>query len=133
MLRATLMALALALSAAPVSAGVSDDAAAAYVRGDYAEAARLYRILAEQGDAGAQYNLGVMYDYGDVPQDDVEAVKWYRRAAKQGDAGAQVMLGAVYADGLGVSQDDVLAHMWFNLVVRTKRKIPFPRIANALV
>jgi TPR repeat protein len=120
MLRAALMALALALSAAPVSAGVSDDAAAAY-------------ILAEQGDAGAQYNLGVMYDYGDVPQDDVEAVKWYRRAAKQGDAGAQVMLGAVYADGLGVSQDDVLAHMWFNLVVRTKRKIPFPRIANALV
>jgi TPR repeat protein len=77
MLRATLMALALALSAAPVSAGVSDDAAAAYVRGDYAEAARLYRILAEQGNADAQSNLGFMYSNGHgVPQDYAQAMKW---------------------------------------------------------
>ena len=37
---------------------------AAYMRGDYAAALREYRPLAEQGDATAQYSLGVMYRLG---------------------------------------------------------------------
>ena len=42
---------------------------------------------AEQGNAAAQYNLGVMYDNGEgVPQDYAEAAKWYRLAAEQGEA-----------------------------------------------
>jgi len=42
----------------------------AYQRGDYATAVRLWRPPAEQGNAEAQYNLGVMYAEGDgVPQD----------------------------------------------------------------
>ena len=54
---------------------------------DYAEAVKWYRKAADQGDAFAQYNLGVMYDNGEgVPQDQAEAVKWYRKAAEQGDA-----------------------------------------------
>ena len=41
----------------------------------------------EQGDASAQYNLGVMYATGrGVPEDGTEAVRWYRAAAEQGDA-----------------------------------------------
>ena len=40
---------------------------------------------------------------------------WYRRAAEQGDVDAQVSLGMVYADGIGVPQDYVEAHKWFNL------------------
>ena len=52
---------------------------------DYAEAVKWYRLAAEQGDADAQYNLGLMYDNGNgVPQDYKEAVKWYRLAAEQG-------------------------------------------------
>lgn len=42
-------------------------------------------------------------------------MKWYRKAADQGQAGAQSNLGVCYANGRGVSQDDVLANMWFNL------------------
>ncbi len=54
-----------------------DEAAAAYQRGDYATAIRELRPLADQGNAGAQYNLGNMYENGrGVPQDDAEAVKW---------------------------------------------------------
>ena len=35
------------------------------------------RARAEQGDADAQHNLGVMYATGrGVPQDDAEAVRW---------------------------------------------------------
>ena len=41
------------------------------------------RALAEQGDAVAQNNLGLMYANGrGVPEDDAEAVRWYRLAAE---------------------------------------------------
>ena len=71
---------------------------------------------AEQGDAGAQSNLGVMYTNGQgVLQDDEEAVKWYKEAAEQGHAGAQSNLGVMYDKGLGVAQDYVQAHKWYNL------------------
>ena len=44
----------------------------------------------DQGDADAQYNLGVLYSKGwGVPQDRAESVKWYRKAAHRGDATAQ--------------------------------------------
>ncbi len=73
-----------------------------------------YRRAAEQGDARAQYNLGVMYAEGlGVPQDAAAAVAWYRRAAEQGDATAQNNLGAMYAEGLGVPQDAVEAVAWY--------------------
>lgn len=46
-------------------------------------AARWRRRRAEQGDARAQFGLGLMYDAGQgVPQDDSEAAKWYRKAAE---------------------------------------------------
>jgi TPR repeat protein len=58
---------------------------------------RWYRLAADQGDADAQFNLGVMYDTGrGVPQDDAEAERWYRLAADQGDANAQSNLGVMY-------------------------------------
>jgi len=61
------------------------------------------RQQAEQGDAIAQYNLGVMYSTGQgVPEDDVEAVAWWRKAADQGQASAQHFLGVSYVSGQGV-------------------------------
>ena len=58
---------------------------------------------AKQGEAYAQYNLGVMYDVGmGVPENDAEAVKWYRKAADQGLAVAQTNLGLMYENGRGV-------------------------------
>jgi TPR repeat protein len=83
---------------------------------DYKEAARLYGLAAAQGNANAQYNLGVMYDNGTgVAQDYKEAVRLYRLAAAQGDARAQSNLGTMYEFGTGVAQDYVRAHMWYNL------------------
>ena len=49
---------------APGSAGPFEDGVSAFVRGDYITARRLWRPLAEQGDAKAQFNLGVMYVRG---------------------------------------------------------------------
>ena len=78
----------------------------AYEGGDFATALKEWRPLAEQGDADAQYNLGVMYDNGDgVAQDYAEAVRWFRLAAEQGYAYAQSNLGVMYQNGNGVVQD----------------------------
>ena len=83
---------------------------------DYAEAARWYRIAADQGHADAPYDLGLMYQKGQgVPQDYAAAMKWYRIAAEQGDADAQNNLGVMYDFGQGVPQDYVHAHKWYNL------------------
>ena len=72
--------------------------------------------LAEQGDADAQFKLGVMYDNGEgVPQDYTEAAKWFRLAAEQGDAWAQYFLGVRYANGEGVPQDYTEAVKWYRL------------------
>ena len=72
--------------------------------------------LPTQGDATAQFNLGVMHADGrGVLKDEAEAVRWYRLAADQGHAGAQFNLGVMHADGRGVLKDSVLAHMWSNI------------------
>ena len=87
----------------------------AYNSGDYATASAL-DTLANQGNASAQYNLGVMYANGHgVPQDHKTAVKWYTLAANQGDAHAQYNLGLAYETGRGVPQNYVYAHMRLNI------------------
>ena len=81
-----------------------------------AEAVKWYRKAADQGDADAQYNLGVMYASGEgVPENDAEAVKWYRKAADQGDADAQHNLGVIYANGEGVPENNILAYVWWSI------------------
>lgn len=105
--------LLLCLSAA-VSAGPLDDATAAWKAKDYATLSRILRPLAEQGEAWAQYNLGLMYDNGDgVPQDYAAALRWYRKAADQGFSLAQYSLGLMYFHGQGVRQDYAVAVGWY--------------------
>ena len=85
-------------------------------RGDYATALRLLRPLADQGDAVAQFYLGLMYDNGrGVPQNYAEAVKWYRLAADQGNANAQFNLGVMYANGRGCRRTTPRRVKWFRL------------------
>jgi len=75
--------LGLLLAVGSAGADEVSDGLDAYNRGDYAEARKLLRPAAEQGEALAQTVLGAMYDSGrGVPQDDAEAVKWYRLAAE---------------------------------------------------
>ena len=93
-----------------------ENAADAFEREDYETAYKLILPLAEQGDAYAQFNLGLMYGNGlGVPQEYKEAEKWYRLSAEQGHPEAQYNLGQMYRIGQGVQQDHVLAHMWWNL------------------
>jgi len=107
--------LALACGERALAASV-EDGQAAYNMGDYKTALEVWQPLAEQGNARAQNNLGVMYENGKgVPQNIAEAVKWYRLAAQQGYAGAQNNLGLIYAIGRGIKRDPLRAYMWFSL------------------
>ena len=82
-LRSGFLALAVMLAlTVPADAGPFEDGEAAYERGDYAAALKIWRPLAEQGDAKAQVNLGYMYAIGrGVPQDNVLAHMWFDLAA----------------------------------------------------
>ena len=95
-------------------AGPIDDGLNAWHSGDYRAAHRLWRPLAEKGNAGAQASIGFLYLNGEgVPQDYAEAVKWFRLAAEQGNAGAQNSLGVMYERGRGVPLDDAEAVNWY--------------------
>jgi TPR repeat protein len=54
-------------------------------------------------------------DIAFLKHDWATAQRLMRPLAEQGDALAQFALGAMYDNGLGVPQDYVIAHMWFNL------------------
>jgi uncharacterized protein len=99
-------------------------------RGDYAIALREWRPLAEQGDALAQYNLGVLYRKGrGVSQDDVQARQWYAKAAAQGQAKAQFNLGTLYFNGEGVPKDYQQALRWFRLAADQGEALAQTKIA----
>jgi TPR repeat protein len=81
------------LGIAGAVAGPWEDGMAAYNRGDYVPAIRLFRPLAEQGNAKAQNVLGVMYRKGEgVARNSVRAFLWFNRAAARGDARAKAEL-----------------------------------------
>ena len=72
------------------------------------------RIGADQGNATAQYDLGVMYAEGHgVPRNYAKAARWFRKAAVQRDAAAQYALGLMYANGRGVRQSYEEAAQWY--------------------
>ena len=125
--------LLVTVGAPPAAAQTFDAAVEAYERGDYATALAGFQNYAEQGNAAAQSNLGLMYANGKgVPKDAAEAVQWYRLAAEQGHAFAQLSLGVMYANGEGgplvtlgldgystrISAAEVEAHDWV-LATRT--------------
>ncbi len=75
---------------------------------------------AEQGDASAQFDLGL--HYGSAPGDAldfVQAASWYRKAAEQGHALAQYNLGVMYARGQGMPHDDAAAAGWFRMAAES--------------
>src|SRR5699024_3462846 len=72
------------------------------------------QILAYQGNADAQFNLGTMYIQGEsVPQNAFKALEWFQKSADQGNADAQYHLGLMYYHGEGVPQDYAKTVEWY--------------------
>ncbi|HSW39285.1 MAG TPA: tetratricopeptide repeat protein, partial [Acidobacteriota bacterium] len=85
-------------------------------------AVKWMRMAAQQQDSDAQLALADLLAHGGCDgtvRDYEEAMRWYRQAAKSGNgihqAGACAEIAAMYEYGLGVAQDLVAAHMWYDL------------------
>jgi TPR repeat protein len=106
------------LAVAQFNLGLMYDLGQGVVQND-PEAAKWYRLAADQGRDDAQYQLGRLY----YKQDNyAEAAKWFQLAADQGRADAQSNLGTMYAEGEGVPQDFVVALMWFSMAAAQNHK-----------
>ena len=77
------------------------------------------RSLEEQGNAGAQTELGERYEEGrdGLVQDYAAAAALYRQAAEQGHGRGQANLGVLYALGRGVPQNAEVAVGWYRRAV----------------
>ena len=72
------------------------------------------KIKAENGDAAAQNNLGVLYQKGGKVEKNLqEALRWYTQAANQSLPAAAHNLAWMYDQGLGTPEDDQEASRWY--------------------
>ncbi len=66
-----------------------------------------------EGDADAQFALGVYHGCTVGMEEDLEtAATWYRRAAEQNHPLAEFNLSVMYAEGQGVARDQTEADRW---------------------
>jgi len=74
---------------------------------DHAEAARYFKLAADQGFSQAQYNIAKCYENGEgMVQDSAKAAHYYSLAADQGLATAQIDYGNCFQmGGMGVPQE----------------------------
>jgi len=81
---------------------------------DEPEAARLYRLAADQDNPAAENGLGGLLETGrGLPPDEAAAAKLYRRAADQGFAPAQYNLAVLLDQGRGGPHDEAEAARWY--------------------
>jgi TPR repeat protein len=90
------------------------EAIAAYQDRDYQTARRLYRELAEQGNAQAHYALGKMESFGlGADENSAEAFRHWKFAAEAGHVEAQFDLATAFARGWGVEKNYGEALRWY--------------------
>ncbi len=86
-------------------------------RSETQDAIKILKPLAKRGHAGAQFQMGLMYD-GLVPgirKNPRKETQWFKMAAEQGHPDAQLMLGYNYSLGRGVKKNYVQAYKWHSL------------------
>jgi putative methionine-R-sulfoxide reductase with GAF domain len=101
------------VQASPQRASIETVSERATVPNPYPMSLADMQRLADNGDADAQWQMGVRFHNGeDVPRDDAQAMQWFQRAAEQGNVAAQRALGAYYFAGRGVPTDFSKAYFW---------------------
>ncbi len=91
-----------------------------------------YRLAAERGHAGGQYNLALAYELGlGVVRDQAQAAHWYLQAARQHDVHAQHHLGRMLIEGRGVDRDQVSGVAWLERAARQGHDEVFLSLAEA--
>jgi uncharacterized protein len=93
----------------------TDEGAKAYQKGDFFNAEKLLRPLADQGNPKAEYYMGFLYAQGNgVSQSMDKAIDWWKKAAAQNYAPAELNLGMVYESGQGgIEKNPQEAANWY--------------------
>jgi hypothetical protein len=108
---AALLSLALI---GPAGADQFEDGKTAWQSRDYATAWKIWKPLADQGNASAENGIGILLDEGQgVKTDSAEAEKWFRRAEADGSIKATYNLGRQYEFGHGRSIDTATALRYY--------------------
>lgn len=69
---------------------------------------------ADKGNAVAQVVVGLLYEGGELVEQDYQKARlWYEKAAQQDDASAYFRLGLLYDNGYGVQKDQDQAKKFF--------------------
>lgn len=111
---AAVLAGGIITSAALAQTDLVQQAQAAYKAGRYAEAVALFTKAADQGNAEAQFTVGLMYSGGlGTRSDPTLGLAWMRKAADQGHATAQYFLARIYETGKLVPKDMAVAIEWY--------------------
>ncbi|MBR4742422.1 MAG: sel1 repeat family protein [Desulfovibrio sp.] len=97
----------------PITAGE------AYKRGDYARALKMWEKMAENNDAQAMNNLGILYDRGlGVPVDVGRALHWFALSAKGNNPEGMSNYGWMLEQGRGIEQNFSEAARWYDKAAR---------------
>lgn len=92
----------------------TDKGVEAYNRSEFVTALPLLQSAASQGDAKAQFYLGLMSFAGlGVPQNIDQCISMLTKSADGGYVEAEVVLGEMYSLGKGVSKDRAKAAVWY--------------------
>lgn len=77
---------------------------------------RKLRVMAQQGDAVSQRNLGHAYRSGRGAEYDIEkAIQWYERSAASGDVNSLYILGRLHESGHEIENDRIAAFKWYSI------------------
>jgi TPR repeat protein len=94
--------------------GKVTDPKTAFDNGDYELAFKLWKPLADNGDANAQNYLGILYYLGlGTKRNYKKSLEWYERAARSGHADAQRNYGDMINFGRGIKKDNYSAYKWY--------------------
>jgi hypothetical protein len=97
---------------------------------------RLYKLSADQGNAAAQLELGVVYEVGriGIQKNDEQARYYYELAATQGNAQAQYELGRFHESGRGgLAKDYEKAALWYRRAADKGHVAARDRLADLLL
>lgn len=104
---------------APLAAGAQDLASLEQLR-----------LAAEKGDADAQIEMGVLYEFGfNLPKNNVTALAWYLRAAEQGNAFALKRRDAIQS-GMSPEQIEAAQNLSRELAAKAPPKTETPEPAK---